>query len=75
MLAGALLLIGYTLARPGPALIGLIGLLLAFAEKTAVLEPGLTWVPLTFWGLTLREAGEPGPYRLSSIALSNVASR
>ena len=48
------------------------GLLLAWAEKTAVLEPGLTWMPLTFWGLALREAGEPGPYRLSSVALSNV---
>jgi hypothetical protein len=46
--------------------------LLSWAEKTATLEPGLTWIPVTFFGLTLREAGEPGPYRLSSIALSNV---
>jgi hypothetical protein len=47
--------------------------LLAWAENTVQLEPGITWMPLTFWGLALREANEPGPYRLSSIALSNVS--
>jgi hypothetical protein len=47
--------------------------LLTWAESTVQLEPGLRWMPLTFWGLTLREANEPGPYRLSSIALSNVS--
>lgn len=47
--------------------------LLAWAENTVQLEPGITWMPLTFWGLALREAKEPGPYRLSSIALANVS--
>ncbi|MCC6847409.1 MAG: hypothetical protein IT294_02820 [Deltaproteobacteria bacterium] len=46
--------------------------LLAWAENTVALAPGVTLVPLTFWGLALREANEPGPYRLSSIALANV---
>ncbi|MEO6029426.1 MAG: hypothetical protein ABIR79_21380 [Candidatus Binatia bacterium] len=46
--------------------------LLAFAQSTVALEPGIVWMPITFWGLTLREAHEPGPYRLSSIALANV---
>ena len=49
--------------------------LLAWAENTAWLEPGIRWIPLTFWGLALREANEPGPYRLSSIALSNVSDK
>lgn len=47
--------------------------LLAWAENTAALEPGTRWMPLLFWGLSLREANEPGPYRLSSIALANVS--
>jgi hypothetical protein len=46
--------------------------LLAWAENTVPLEPGISFMPLTFWGLTLREANEPGPYTLSSIALANV---
>ncbi len=46
--------------------------LLAWAESTVPLEPGISMMPLTFWGLALREANEPGPYRLSSIALANV---
>ena len=46
--------------------------LLAWAENTVLLEPGIKWMPLTFWGLALREANEPGPYKLSSIALANM---
>jgi hypothetical protein len=46
--------------------------LLAWSENTVQLEPGITMMPLTFWGLALREANEPGPYKLSSIALANV---
>ncbi len=46
--------------------------LIAWAENTVALEPGITWMPLIFWGLSLRLANEPGPYQLSSIALSNV---
>ena len=47
--------------------------LLAWAENTVHFEAGVGSMPLTFWGLTLREANEPGPYRLSSVALSNVS--
>ncbi len=47
--------------------------LLTWAENTVRLEPGIRWLPLTFWGLALREANEPGPYKLSSIALANVS--
>lgn len=46
--------------------------LIAWAQGTAALEPGIVWMPITFWGLVLRQANEPGPYRLSSIALANV---
>jgi hypothetical protein len=49
--------------------------LLAWAENTVRLEPGIAWMPLSFWGLALREANEPGPYRLSSIALANVSDK
>jgi hypothetical protein len=48
------------------------GFLISWAANTVALEPGVTFIPLTFWGLTLREANEPGPYALSSIALANV---
>jgi len=47
--------------------------LLAWAENTVHFEAGVGSMPVTFWGLTLREANEPGPYRLSSVALSNVS--
>ncbi len=46
--------------------------LIAWAESTVPLEPGVGYIPLTFWGLALREANQPGPYQLSSIALANV---
>ena len=49
--------------------------LLAWAENTVYLEPGIRSLPLTFWGLALRQANEPGPYQLSSIALSNVTKK
>lgn len=48
--------------------------LLAWARNTVPLEPGIGWIPLTFWGLALRETNEPGPYRLSSVALANVTT-
>jgi hypothetical protein len=48
--------------------------LIAWAENTVQLGPGTKSIPLTFWGLALREANEPGPYRLSSIALANVSA-
>jgi hypothetical protein len=47
--------------------------LIAWAQNTVHLEPGIGYIPLTFWGLALREANEPGPYELSSIALANVS--
>ena len=49
--------------------------LLAWAQNTVVLAPGLTWMPLTFWGLALREANQPGPYELSSVALANMSEK
>ena len=48
--------------------------LLAWAANTVRLEAGIRWLPVNFWGLALREANEPGPYRLSSVALSNVTA-
>lgn len=47
--------------------------LLTWAESTARLEVGTSWMPLTFWGLSLREANQPGPYQLSTIALANIS--
>jgi hypothetical protein len=46
--------------------------LIAWSENTVWFEPGIGSLPLTFWGLAFREANEPGPYRLSSVALANV---
>jgi hypothetical protein len=37
------------------------------------LAPGRHWVPLSFDGLMIRDAGEPGPYLLKSISLAKVA--
>ncbi len=59
------------LYRLDATLAGSLGLI-AWARSTVALEPGVTWIPLIFWGLALREANEPGPYKLSSIALANV---
>jgi hypothetical protein len=47
--------------------------LLAWAENTVHFDPGVGLMPLTFWGLALRQANEPGPYQLGSIALANVS--
>jgi hypothetical protein len=43
--------------------------LIAWSESTAHLDPGIGYIPLTFWGLAFRQADEPGPYRLASIQL------
>ena len=49
--------------------------LLAWAQNTVALESGIGWLPVTFWGLALREANEPGPYQLSSVALADVSRK
>ncbi len=48
---------------------------LTWATNTVRLEPGIRWMPLTFWGLAFREANEPGPYQLSAIALANMSDK
>lgn len=45
---------------------------LAWAQHAATLEPGLHWMPLTFYGLALFESGVDGPYRLLSVALTTT---
>ncbi len=49
--------------------------LLAWGQNTVALAPGIGWLPVTFWGLALREANEPGPYQLSSVALADVSKK
>jgi hypothetical protein len=45
---------------------------LGWAQNAAVLGPGTEWMPLTYWGLMLRERGANGPYVLLSVALSTT---
>ncbi|MEB2286428.1 MAG: hypothetical protein B6D46_14665 [Polyangiaceae bacterium UTPRO1] len=45
---------------------------LSWAQNAQELEPGTAWIPLTYWGLILREHGVDGPYRLLSVALSTT---
>jgi hypothetical protein len=45
---------------------------LAWAQNALPLEPGTAWIPLTYWGLALRERGVDGPYVLRSVALSTT---
>jgi hypothetical protein len=44
----------------------------AWAQNAAVLETGTAWIPLSFWGLTIRESGIDGPYVVRSAALSTT---
>jgi hypothetical protein len=44
----------------------------AWAQNAAVLDPGTAWIPITFWGLTMREAGIDGPWVVRSAALSTT---
>lgn len=41
----------------------------SFAEN---LEKGTHWLPLTFFGLLIQDAGEPGPYVLKHLSLTRV---
>jgi hypothetical protein len=45
---------------------------LGWAQNALVLEAGTAWIPLTYWGLLLRERGADGPYLLLSVALSTT---
>jgi hypothetical protein len=45
---------------------------LSWAQNAMVLAPGTAWIPLTYWGLILREHGANGPYVVRSIALSTT---
>lgn len=43
------------------------------AQAAAVLEPGVHWLELEFYGLMFRERGVAGPFRLASLAFSTVS--
>ncbi len=45
---------------------------IAWAQEAAELGPGTAWMPLTYWGLALRERGVDGPYVVRSAALSTT---
>lgn len=47
---------------------------LAWAQNATSLPPGRHWLPLTFYGLALRESGRDGPYRLLSVGLSTTGT-
>lgn len=43
-----------------------------WAQNAMVLPAGTAWIPLTYWGLVLRQHGANGPYLLLSVALSTT---
>jgi hypothetical protein len=45
---------------------------LAWAQEARALQPGRHWIPLTFYGLVLREKGVDGPYVLRHLTLSTT---
>lgn len=45
---------------------------LGWAQNAQVLDAGTAWIPLTYWGLMLRERGVNGPYTLAAVALSTT---
>jgi hypothetical protein len=45
---------------------------LAWAQNALQLPPGTHWIPLTFFGLALRDAQTSGPYVLRFVALSTA---
>ena len=47
---------------------------LAWAQNALRLGPGTQWIPLSFYGLILREKGVDGPYVLRYVALSTTTS-
>ena len=47
---------------------------LAWAQDALPLAPGTQWIPLSFYGLILREKGVDGPYVLRYVALSTTTS-
>lgn len=50
----------------------LAGRPLAWAQNALPLSPGRQWIPLTFFGLVLREQAADGPYVLRYVALSTT---
>ncbi|HMB52833.1 MAG TPA: hypothetical protein VKU40_05925 [Thermoanaerobaculia bacterium] len=42
------------------------------AQAAAVLEPGVHWLELEFYGLMFRDRGVAGPFRVASLAFSTV---
>jgi len=48
------------------------GVPIAWAQSAARLEAGPRWMPLTFFGLSIRASGRDGPYTLRSLALSTT---
>jgi hypothetical protein len=49
--------------------------MLGFARKRVALAAGTAWIPLTFWGLILREHEVDGPYNLFSVTLTTLGDR
>jgi hypothetical protein len=45
---------------------------IAWSETAVALEPGTAWIPLTYYGGTLRDRNVDGPYVLRSVALSTT---
>src|SRR6185436_19265691 len=43
-----------------------------WAQNAQVLDAGMAWIPLTYWGLMFREHHVDGPYVLASAALSTT---
>jgi uncharacterized membrane protein len=54
-----------TLASPAAVMLG-------YARTEVPLAPGTHWIPLTFWGLILREQNVDGPYTLFSVTLATL---
>ncbi len=48
------------------------GQAVSWAQKAVRLQPGRHWIPLTFYGLAIRESGLAGPYLLRFVSLSTT---
>jgi len=42
------------------------------SQSSSQLDPGLHWLPLSFSGLMIKDAGESGPYVLKNVSLAKV---
>lgn len=50
----------------------ILGRSLGSAQAAEILDPGIHWIDLPYYGLIFHKRGLPGPYRLSSVTLATT---